>query len=203
MPSFEDVQQYLTGAIRMMLGKADGLRMMDFSADGFWNSFFAMAVALPALLIGWVGLANDLEQASPEMGSRFSILVRVALIDFAAWAGPLLLLALVISRTRIADRFVQIVVSGNWASAVIVWLMLPAPLLRIFFPSAVEAASLLSLVLFGISLLMTWRVTNIAVGKGPAIASAVFAGMFFSSIAILYLFQTMLGLGTVAQLPAG
>lgn len=203
MPSFEDVQQYLTGAIRMMLGKADGLRMMDFSADGFWNSFLAMAVALPALMIGWVGLANDLEQASPEMGSRFSILVRVALIDFAAWTGPLVLLALVISRTRIADRFVQIVVSGNWASAVIVWLMLPAPLLRMFFPAAVEAASVLSLVLFGISLLMTWRVTNIAIGKGPAVASAVFAGLFFSSMAILFLLQTMLGLDRINQLPAG
>ena len=66
MPSFDEVQQYLTGALRLMLGKADGLRMLDFSADGFWNSFFAMAVALPALMIGWVGLANELEQGRTQ-----------------------------------------------------------------------------------------------------------------------------------------
>ncbi len=203
MPSFEDVQRYLTGAVRMMLGKTDGLRMMDFSADGFWNSFFAMAVALPALMIGWVGLANDLEQASGDIGSRFSILVRVALIDFAAWTGPLVLLALVVSRTRIADRFVQIVVSGNWASAAIVWFMLPAPLLRMFFPAAADAASLLSLLLFGVSMVMTWRVTNVAIGKGPTVASVVFAGMLFSSMAILFFLQTMLGLSRIDQLPGG
>ena len=35
----------LTGAWRLMLGKADGLRLLDLSADGFWNSFFAIVVA--------------------------------------------------------------------------------------------------------------------------------------------------------------
>ena len=55
MPSVEDIQQYLTGAWRMMMGKPDGLRLLDISADGFWNSFFAIVVALPALIVGWVG----------------------------------------------------------------------------------------------------------------------------------------------------
>ncbi|MBU0584617.1 MAG: transporter [Alphaproteobacteria bacterium] len=198
MPSFEQVQQYLTGAARMMLGKADGLRMLDFSADGFWNSFFAMVVALPALMIGWVGLANDLEQMPDAIGSRFSILLRIAAIDFASWTGPLVLLALVITRTPIADRFARIVVAGNWGSAVIVWFMLPAPLLRLVYPAAESAASLLSLVLFAVSLLLTWRLTNLAVGKGPAIATAVFVGMFVSSIAILILLQSALGLASAA-----
>ena len=203
MPSFEQIQQYLTGATRMMLGKSDGLRMLDFSVEGFWNSFFAMAVALPALMIGWVGLANDLEQASGTIGSRFSILVRIAAIDFVAWTGPLLLLAAVIAKTRIADRFVPIVVAGNWASAIIVWFMLPAPLLRLFFPQAAEAASLLSLVLFAISMVMTWRLTNVAIGRGPAIASAVFAGMLFASMAILFMMQAALGLNGIDQLSGG
>ena len=198
MPSFEQVQQYLTGAARLILGKADGLRMLDFSADGFWNSFFAMVVALPALMIGWVGLANDLEQMPDAIGSRFSILLRIAAIDFASWTGPLVLLALVITRTPIADRFARIVVAGNWGSAVIVWFMLPAPLLRLVYPAAESAASLLSLVLFAVSLLLTWRLTNLAVGKGPAIATAVFVGMFVSSIAILILLQSALGLASAA-----
>ncbi len=200
MPSFEEVQQYLTGAVRMMFGKSDGMRMLDFSADGFWNSFFAMAVALPALMIGWVGLANELEQASGAIGSRFSILIRVAIIDFAAWVAPLLVLAAVIARTRIADRFVPIVVSGNWASAVIVWFMLPAPLLRLVAPQAVEAASLLSVLLFALSMLMTWRVTNVAVGRGPAVATVVFAGMLLSSMATLFFLQGALGLSGIDQL---
>ena len=203
MPSFEQVQQYLTGAARLMLGKSDGLRMLDFSADGFWNSFFAMVVALPALMIGWVGLANELEQMPGAIGGRFSILLRIALIDFASWTVPLVLLALVITRTPIADRFARIVVAGNWGSAVIVWFMLPAPLLRLVYPAAEGAASTLSLVLFAVSLLLTWRLTNLAVGKGPAAATAVFVGMFVSSIAVLVFLQSALGLSSAAQISGG
>ena len=56
----DEIQRYLTGAWRMMMGKADGLRLLDLSADGFWNSFFAIVVALPALIVGWVGVANEI-----------------------------------------------------------------------------------------------------------------------------------------------
>ncbi len=203
MPSFEDVQKYLNGAVRMMLGKSDGLRMLDCSIDGFWNSFFAMVVALPALMIGWVSLANDLQQASESIGSRFSILLRIALIDVATWTGPIFLLALIIGRTPIASRFVAIVVSGNWASAVIVWFMLPAALLRLMIPQAQEAASILSLLLFAISMLMTWRVTNVAIGKGPAIASVVFVAMLFASMAIMFTMQAALGLSGFDQPSTG
>ena len=203
MPSFEQVQQYLTGAARLMLGKSDGLRMLDFSAYGFWISFFAMVVALPALMIGWVGLANELEQMPGAIGGRFSILLRIALIDFASWTVPLVLLALVITRTPIADRFARIVVAGNWGSAVIVWFMLPAPLLRLVYPAAEGAASTLSLILFAVSLLLTWRLTNLAVGKGPAAATAVFVGMFVSSIAVLVFLQSALGLSPAAQISGG
>jgi hypothetical protein len=203
MPSTEDILQYLTGAWRMMTGRPDGLRMLDISADGFWNSFFAMAVALPALIVGWVGIANELGQGPGEFGGRVSIVLRLALVDFAAWVVPLAALAAVASRAGISDRFVQIVVSTNWASALVIWLMLPAPLLRMVFPEASEAASLLSLALFAVSMVLTWRVTNIAVGKGAGVASAIFAGLFVVSLGVLFLLQAALGLVPPDQLPAG
>ena len=49
MPSGDDIQAYLAGAWRLMMGKPDGVRALDVSADGFWNSFFAILVAFPAL----------------------------------------------------------------------------------------------------------------------------------------------------------
>ncbi len=203
MPSTEEIQQYLTGVWRMMLGKADGLRLLDLSADGFWNSFFAMAVALPALIVGWVGVANEFG-LSGEVGSRISIVLRLVVIDFAAWVAPLAALAAAAPRAGVGDRFVHVVVSSNWASALIAWLMLPAPLLRMFFPAASDAASLLSLALFGVSMMLTWRVTNVAIGKGPAVASAVFAGMFLVSLAVLFMLQALFGLvAPPDQIPAG
>lgn len=196
MPSAENIQLYLTGAWRMMMGRADGLRLLDLSADGFWNSFFAIVVALPALIVGWVGVANELSQLSDDFGGRLSIVVRLAVIDLATWIVPLVALAAAASRAGIADRFVHLVVASNWATAVIAWIMLPPSLLGLFWPAASDAGALLSLVLFIMTMVLSWRMTNVAIGKGPTIATAVFAGMFLVSIAVLLVLQSALGLTT-------
>ena len=52
MPSTDDIYRQLTGVWQMMTGKPDGIRLLDLSADGFWNSFFAIVVAVPALIVG-------------------------------------------------------------------------------------------------------------------------------------------------------
>ena len=55
-----------------------------------------------------------------------------------------------------------------------------------FVPSADDFSSIVSLVLFAMSLVLTWRLTNAALGKGAAIATAVFAAMFLLSLIVLY-----------------
>jgi hypothetical protein len=192
MLSAEETHASLTGAWRLMLGKADGLRLLDLSADGFWNSFFAIVIAVPALIVGWVGIANEI--GDPEaFAGRFGLLVRLAAVDIGAWVLPLIGLALVAPRAGIGGRFVHYVVASNWASAIIAWLMLPSALVRIFVPSP-EAANLVSLLLFLLSMVLTWRMTNVAIGKGAAAATAVFAGMFVASLVVLFALQALLGI---------
>ncbi len=194
MPSAEEIQQYLTGVWRMMLGRQDGLKMLDLSVDGFWNSFFAMLVAAPPLIVGWVGFANQFSAYSDGFGDRVSVLLRVALVDFSVWVLPLVALAIIAPRVGIGDRFVHLVVAGNWASALTAWIMLPPSLLDLFLPMAGEARNLLSFVLFLVTLVLTWRLTNVALGKGPAVATAVFVGMCFLSVFLLFVLQAVLGL---------
>lgn len=194
MPSSGEIQQYLTGAWRMMIGKADGLRLLDLTVDGFWNSFFAIVIALPALVVGWVAAANELSQIAGISGSKLSIVVRLAVIDLAAWILPLVALAAVASRAGLADRFVNLVVAGNWATALIVWIMLPPSLLGLLWPDASDASALVSLVLFILTIVLSWRMTNVAIGRGPGVATAVFAGMFLVSLAVLFFLQSAFGL---------
>ena len=196
MAPAEDIQQYLTGAWRMMMGKPDGLRLLDISADGFWNSFFAIIIALPALAASWIAVANDVSQASDIAGGRLFILLRLAMVDLGAWVLPLGALALAARPAGIGDRVVHYVVATNWGSALIVWLMLPSALLRLFAPGAEDLASAVSLLLFLASMVLSWRLTNAAIGKGAVIGSAVFAAMFIASLAVLLALQAVLGLGT-------
>jgi hypothetical protein len=194
MLSSDETYASLTGAWRLMLGKADGLRLLDLSVDGFWNSFFAIVVAAPALIVGWVGLANEIGDPNAFAG-RFSMLIRLATVDIGAWVLPLVGLALVAPRAGIGGRFVHYVVASNWASAIIAWMMLPAALIRLFLPSTNEFAVLASLLLFALSMILTWRMTNVAIGRGAAVGTAVFAGMFVASLVVLFGLQALLDIG--------
>ncbi|CAH2409005.1 transporter [Mesorhizobium escarrei] len=194
MLSSDETYASLNGAWRLMLGKADGLRQLDLSADGFWNSFFAIVVAAPALIVGWVGVANEIGDPNAFAG-RFSMLIRLATVDIGVWVLPLVGLALVAPRAGIGGRFVHYVVASNWASAIIAWIMLPAALIRLFLPSTNEFAALASLLLFALSMTLTWRMTNLAIGRGAAVGSAVFAGMFVASLVVLFVLQALLGIG--------
>ncbi|MER9667494.1 transporter [Mesorhizobium sp. M0185] len=198
MLSADETYASLAGAWRLMLGKADGFRLLDLSADGFWNSFFAIVVAAPALIVGWVGIANEIGDPNAFVG-RFSMLIRLATVDIGAWVLPLIGLALVAPQVGVGGRFVHYVVASNWASAIIAWMMLPSALIRLFLTSANEVSGLVSLLLFALSMVLTWRMTNVAIGRGAATGSAVFAGMFVASLIVLFGLQALLGISVPDQ----
>lgn len=193
MLTADETQASLIGAWRLMLGKADGLRLLDLSADGFWNSFFAIVVAAPALIVGWVGIANEIGDPDAFVG-RFGMLIRLATVDIGSWVLPLIALALVAPRAGIGGRFVHYVVASNWASAITAWLMLPSALIRLFLSSASQISSIVSLLLFALSMVLTWRMTNATIGKGAAVGTAVFTGMFIASLLVLFGLQMVLGI---------
>ncbi|UDL87075.1 transporter [Mesorhizobium sp. PAMC28654] len=193
MLSADDTHASLTGAWRLMLGKTDGLRLLDLSADGFWNSFFAIVVAAPALIVGWVGVANEIGDPDAFAG-RLGMLIRLATVDIGSWVLPLVALALVAPRLGVGGRFVHYVVASNWASAITAWLMLPSALIRLFLPPSNAISGLLSLLLFALSMMLTWRMTNASIGKGAAVGTAVFVGMFIASLLVLFGLQFLLGI---------
>lgn len=191
MPSGQDIQTYLGGAWRLMTGREDGLDRLDLSVDGFWNSFFAMVVAFPALTVGWVTLANRI--GGTEVAGRFAVVLRLAVIDVAAWVLPIALLAVAVRHVGIAHRFVPYVVASNWGSALLIWLMLPASVLELLFPGATDATDALGLVVFIAALVLSWRLTRAAIGMGAAVATWVFCGMFVASLIVILTLQPLFG----------
>jgi hypothetical protein len=72
--------------------------------------------------------------------------------------------------------------------------MLPSALVRLFVPASDQTVGLLSLVLFVVTMVLTWRMTNAAIGKGAAFGTAVFVGMFIASLVVLFALQALLGI---------
>ena len=179
----------------MMIGKRDGLRLLDLSLDGFWTSFFAIVVAAPAMLAGWVPLADDLAGAGASFSLRLSLLVRLGLADLGAWVLPLAALAALAPYAGIRHRFVHYVVASNWGSAIFAWMTLPVSLVRLFMPATADLAVGLSLVVFVATLVLYWRLTDVALEKGPATTTAVFAFMLVASLLTLFALQDILRVG--------
>jgi len=194
MPPADDIERYLVGAWRLMTGRRDGLGLLDISADGFWNSFFAIVIALPPLIVGWVGTAKELGADPAAPVGPFSYLLRLAVVDLGTWILPLVVLAFAAPLAGIRDRFVQYVVALNWATAILSWLLLPAALLRLVVSSNSGFFVAVSLGLFSLSMVLTWRLTNVVIARGPAIGSAVFAGMLAASITALVVLQSVFGI---------
>ena len=193
----EDVFRQMKGAWHMMTGRHDGLRLLDLSSDGFWTSFFAILVAGPALLAGWVSLVPDLVAPGASLGHRFSVLLRVGLADLGAWVLPFIVLAAIAHYLGIRQRFVHYVVAINWGTAIFAWMTVPASLVLLFFPDAGELVAILSLLVFAATLMFYWRLTNAALQKGAMVATGIFVFMLVVSLLTLFGLHDILRIGVV------
>jgi hypothetical protein len=197
MLSSGDIQRYIVGAWRMMTGKPEGLRLLDISADGFWNSFFAIVIALPAMIVGWVADTNAVAPAMVPFATRLSVMLRLATVAIGTWIVPLVAFMLVSRRVGLADKVAQYVIANNWAQVVFAWMMLPPFILRLVYPPAQDFATIIAVGLFTASMVLDWQLTNSALGKGGGVATAVFVAMFVLVLVVEYIFHTAMGLGSL------
>ncbi|QND51719.1 hypothetical protein HB779_07240 [Phyllobacterium sp. 628] len=194
MLSFEDIQRYFWGSWRMMTGHPDGVELFDLSADGFWQSFQAITVSLPPLILGWIIFANDMVAAQPGIGTRLSLVGRVAFVDLTCWVLPLVVLFLTARQLGLSNRFSTYVITSNWGSAVTSWLAVPATLARVLMPNWPEFSTVLGLALYVIMLVLTYRLTYVALKKTHAYTAVFFAVLVAGSVLLMFALQGMLGI---------
>jgi hypothetical protein len=194
IPDWNDFQRYLRGAWRMMNGHADGLEELDFSEDGFWQSFHAITVSLPPLFLGWIVFANDLVALRPETGVRLSIIGRAAFVDLTAWILPLIILAFLVRPLGISKRFSPYVVASNWGSAIAAWMTVPATLARTLFPGGPALAGSVSLIVYVAIVILSYRLTHVALKKSYGWSAGFFAALLVGSLLLVISLQSLLGI---------
>lgn len=197
MADMSEIRRNLTGAWRLMTGRADGLRLLDVSADGFWNSFFAIPVALPALAVGWLMTANGI---AADGGGRLAILAALAIVDLSVWIVPLVVFVVVAPQFGLSDRLAHLVVAYNWGEALMNWLALPVALFLLVFDVSQQTSDALMLLLFIVLTVLGWRLVTTAIGRGAAVGSAVFGGLFVVSLVVLITLERLMGIFPPDQL---
>lgn len=182
MPSLDDVVRFFSGALLLMVGKADGLKRLDLSADGFWQSFAAVIVALPPLALSW--LADELAGGhGPLEDERSGVVVfgAHAFADVLAWLLPVLILMLAAKRIGYSKKIVPLVVATNWGCALLAWAVAPYWLILILF-GASEVTAFVGLLVTLATITLTMRLIYFALAKDFAAAVAITVMMIIASL---------------------
>ncbi|BDA82686.1 hypothetical protein Sa4125_02280 [Aureimonas sp. SA4125] len=180
-PTLDEVLRYFTGAAELMLGRAEGLRRLDLSADGFWRSFFAIPVALPPMALSWVQferLPRPVALLVPSPALAYSA---HALADFLAWILPVVVLMLVARPIGYSRKIVPLVVATNWGGALIAWALVPYWLIGLMAGDG-EIMAGLGLVAGLGSIALTIRLTSSALGRDILAAVAIVLLMLVLSL---------------------
>jgi hypothetical protein len=191
------IARNLRGAWLVMLGRSGGLNHLDISEEGFWRSLQSVLISFPVLILSWAGYAREL--AAGAQISAGQAAWRIGLVDICAWFLPLAAFALAARRLRLSDRFVHYFVATNWASALLIYMMLPVIALNMLAPQWSEMNTLAPLAYFGVSLVLTFRLTHVTLNKNWQVTLAVFLAMLLLSFIVIFGLQDLLG---IAQTPA-
>jgi hypothetical protein len=180
-PTLDEILRYFTGAAELMLGRPEGLRRLDLSADGFWSSFFAIVVAVPPMALSWVQY-ESLPRAAPLVApSRALVYTAHALADLLAWILPVVVLMLVAKPIGYSRKIVPLVVATNWGGALITWALVPYWLIGLVAGDSTLMAGLGLVVALG-SIVLTVRLTSSALGRDGLAAIAIVLLMLVMSL---------------------
>lgn len=155
-PSLADIVRALYGVWLIFVRDTRAVTLLDTSIQGFWASFFAAALALPAnVLIVMVDTDLDLSVGLWEL----ILVVQIYVVMVLAYPLAVLFLTQVFDRD---DRFVAYVVAHNWASLPIAYLYV-----FVMFALAGDGAigpewllDLVTLAVHGAILYLLWRVAR-------------------------------------------
>lgn len=191
-------QRHLTAAWRLMVtGRSDALSHMDISPEGFWRSFLATIIALPALVMSWI--ASSPGYMTDGGLPQGTVIFRLALTDVAVWIVPIILLGAAAGRLQLGRRYAQYIIASNWGSALLAWLIVPPVLLGAFSGEPGSAGEAFLLLSAAISLTLGWRLAWAVFGRDATYATLIFGLVLALSIASNVAALQVLGLASQAS----
>ncbi|WP_414473293.1 hypothetical protein [Microvirga sp. M2] len=162
----EEVNRSFRGTLELLHSRAEGLKSFDMSEQGFWRSFAAIWLTLPAYIVSLAFERLRLGLLQPDrslLGNLWIDLV-VALGHVASFVALPLAMIWVARRFHLTRAYVPFVIVTNWVTVVgLLLLSVPAMLLLLGWATP-PLASLFSLAFAIIIVRMQWFATKATLG---------------------------------------
>ncbi len=185
----DDVARSLRGSWQLMTRGEAALDELDLSREGFWCSYLALALMLPATIA--ILAAVRLHAGLPNTAGLFESPALALAVMTAGLASilavPALLIVLAPNLVR-AQRFTSFVIAWNWAGIVSASLMaVPATVFAIGWSN--EDIAFVQMIAFAVIVLrLRYCVARAAFGAASRIAAPVVFASVIADYAVLRLF---------------
>lgn len=184
----DEVVRSLRGTAALLNRRAEALRAFDFSETGFWHSFGAVVLTLPAFVVTLALERRRLGLALPgrSLLEDHGLVALVALAHVAAFVALPVAMIWIARRLGLGRRYVPFVIVANWTSVVALSVLsVPAILLLLGWARPAHAV-LFSLAFAVIVLRLQWFGTKLTLGVSNRLATAIvtLGALFNLAIAI-------------------
>lgn len=180
----DDVNRSFKGMLALLNSRVEGLKAFDMSERGFWRSFTAIWLTLPAYIVSVALTRKQLGLLQPERSLLDSAWIDtvVALGHIAGFAALPVAMVFIARRLNLTGRYVPFVIVTNWISVIgLLALSVPAVLLLLGWATP-SLASLFSLAFAVIVLRVQWFATKATLGlSGLAALAIVLLGLLLNA----------------------
>ncbi|MCB8821694.1 ABC transporter permease family protein [Microvirga rosea] len=181
----DEVNRSFKGALDLLNSRVEGLRAFDMSERGFWRSFAALWLTLPAYIVSIAIERLRLGLLSPNhpLLDSFQIDVVVALGQLASFLALPIVMIWGTRQLRLTHRYVPFVIVMNWINVIAMLVMSVPYMLLLLGWATPPLAGLFSLAFFVIVLRAQWFATKATLGlPGLAAFGIVTLGVTLNSL---------------------
>lgn len=185
----DEIRESLAGAWQVMKGDPDGLDRMDNSVEGFWRSFGAFFLILPAycLVVASIrlGVVESGQICEPLTAAQSVLILLSWTVD---WFCFPLVMAFAVRPLGLAAGYVPFIVVRNWAAVIMMALFTIPTLLHLAGIMPSEFKALMHVMLVGVSGYFAFRICRLALDAEAGLAIAIVVSDFMLSMMIASLF---------------
>lgn len=174
----EEVERSLTASWRLLKHDVQGLQNYDVSIEGFWRSFGAVILALPAFVLQMAGqwrmldAPGGLSPASLDQTWFLTVQAIGMASNWLVWPGVAMLFARLLA---VEGRYVAYMVAYNWSS-VLTSTILAAPMALFLAGLALPAhAFAFTLAFLCVILHFRWFTARNVLGVSGGVAAVIVA----------------------------
>lgn len=194
--AYSEARRALQGALDILFGRPNALAAFDFSVEGFWGSFAAIVLLIPAFAVSTIGEAQlsimlaEMPNGVFPWGPFVFTRVVALIVD---WVTFPILLGLAAKPLGIGGRYAAYIIVRNWASVVSAAIYVIPEILLSFGLVGTDGWLLASLITLVAVLAYNYRVARLALGTPVAFSIGLVILDFLVSIGVSTLIDRLIG----------